>query len=232
MGQSFLDDKIIIIADYRERSVINYLTYYDCSVKEKNLMVGDFILSDRVCVERKKFQDFVNSIFDGRLFKQASELKKNFEKPIMIIEGRKYFGNVNKNSIRGALSSMAIDYGIPLIFTDDEEDTAGMLFTIAKREQKELNKSISIRGKKNKKNIYEMQKFLVSGLPFVNNKLSETLLESFKTPEKVFTADEEKLKKIKSIGEKKAKIIRKLLQTKFKKKNTNKNSNDKVKNDE
>ena len=170
MGQTFLDKKIVIVADYREKSVINYLKYYDCNVKKVNLMVGDFLASDRVCIERKKFQDFVNSIFDGRLFNQARELKKNFEKPIILIEGKKYFGNANKNSIRGAIASIAIDFSIPIVFTENEEDTAGLLFVIAKREQEDMKKNVSIRGKKNKKDIFEMQKYLVSGLPSINSK--------------------------------------------------------------
>ncbi len=215
MGQTFLDKKIKIIADYRERDIIKHLGNYDCSVKESNLMVGDFIVSDRVAIERKKYQDFVNSIFDGRLFKQASDLRMNFKNPIIIVEGRKYFGSVNKNSIRGAMASISIDFSIPMIFTDDEEDTAGMIFTIAKREQMEMKKNVSIRGRKKHKSMDEAQRYLVSGLPFVNSKISDALLKKFGTPERVFTATEEELKNLPGIGDKKAKTIKKLLQTKY-----------------
>lgn len=213
MGQTFLDSKVKVVADYRERAIIRHLRNYDCSVKESNLKVGDFIASDRVGIERKTYQDFVNSIFDGRLFRQASELRNNFQNPVIIIEGRRYFGKVNRNSIRGAMSSVIIDFGIPLVFTDDEDDTAGMIFTIAKREQEDLKRTVSIRGRKKSKTIYDAQKFLVAGLPFVNSKMSVTLLKKFKTPERVFTASEEELKKVPGIGEKKAKAIKKLLQT-------------------
>ncbi len=215
MGQTFLDKKVVIVADYRERNVINYLEYYDCKVKEMNLTVGDFIISERIGVERKTFQDFVNSVFDGRLFKQAAKLKETFSAPIIIIEGRRYFGKVNKNSLRGAMASLVVDFGIPIIQTDNEEDTAGLLFSMARREQEDLKKNISIRGKKKKKDIPELQKYLISGLPFVNSKMSKTLLEKFGTPERVFTASESELKKIRGIGEKKAKLIKKILQTKY-----------------
>ena len=53
----------------------------------KNLEVGDFILSDDVCVERKIVSDFVNSLLDRRLFTQAIEIKRNFDKPLFILEG-------------------------------------------------------------------------------------------------------------------------------------------------
>ncbi len=213
MGQTFLDKKVKVVADYRERKIIRHLHNYDCSIKESNLKVGDFIVSDRVGIERKTYQDFVNSIFDGRLFRQASELKSNFQNPIIMIEGRKYFGNVNKNSIRGALASIIVDFGIPIVFTSDEDDTAGMIFTIAKREQEELKRTVAIRGRKKTKTIYDAQKFLIAGLPAINSKMSTTLLKKFKTPEHVFTASEEELKKVPGIGEKKAKTIKKLLQT-------------------
>ena len=49
------ENKIIIFVDNREfnSKVVKELARLDCIVKPKQLEVGDYILSDRVCIERK-----------------------------------------------------------------------------------------------------------------------------------------------------------------------------------
>ena len=198
------ENKIVIFVDNREfnSKVAKELARLDCIVKPKQLEVGDYILSDRVCVERKSSKDFLASIFDQRIFAQLGALKDHFEKPILIIEGQSLYceRNVHPNALRGVLTSIAVDYSIPILWTENEKDTAGMLYWIAKREQIEEGRSITIRGEKRQLSLKEQQEFLVAGLPKVNTKIAKRLLEYFKSPEKVFTASEEELKKVKGIG--------------------------------
>ena len=92
-------------------------------VKILPLKVGDFICSERVCVERKTGDDFISSIVDGRLFEQAEELKENFAKPIILVEGDYYAGGMNENAIKAALASIILNYEIPVIMTKDEKET-------------------------------------------------------------------------------------------------------------
>ncbi|MCD6367778.1 MAG: hypothetical protein J7L45_01695 [Candidatus Aenigmarchaeota archaeon] len=216
------DNKIVIFADNREFSskVVRELARLDCIVKPKQLEVGDYILSDRVCIERKSSKDFVSSILDQRLFNQLVNLKKNFEKPILIIEGGKLFSerNVHPNAVRGALTSIAIDYSIPILWTENEKDTANMLYWIARREQSDEERSIVIRGEKKPPTLGEQQEFLIAGLPKINTKIAKRLLNHFETPERIFTAKEDDLKKVRGIGDKLAKTIRKILTEKYKKK--------------
>ena len=56
----------------------------------KNLEVGDYVVSDRVAVERKTAQDFVASIIDPErnLFRQIADLSRSYERPVLILEGR------------------------------------------------------------------------------------------------------------------------------------------------
>lgn len=213
-------DRVLIFADNREfkSRVVKELALMDCIVKPKQLEVGDYILSERVCVERKSMGDFLASIFDQRIFTQLKNLKNNFEKPILIIEGGNLYSqrDVHPNSVRGALASIAIDYSVPILWTQNEKDTAGILYWIAKREQFKEERPISIRGERKPLTLKEQQEFLVAGLPAINTKIAKRLLNHFKSPEKVFKASEEKLKKVKGIGDKIAKNIRKILTEKYK----------------
>ncbi len=206
----------IIYADDRElRSpVCRKLFELKAEIKPIRLEVGDYIVSKRVCVERKTVSDFVNSIIDKRLFQQAKDLSEQFEKPIIIVEGvGDIFSqrNIHPNAIRGAIASLIIDFGIPILQTNDGEDTAHMIHYLARREQEERNIEVALRGKRSGLTERQQQEFLVEGLPLVGPKLAKRLLKEFGSVEGVFTADEGGLKKVGKIGDKKANVIRKII---------------------
>ena len=155
-----------IIIDKRERNnVVKLLENSGLDLEFESLQVGDFILSNDVCVERKTIKDFVSSLIDKRLFNQATDLKNNFQKPLFILEGNFEdifeMCNINPNAIRAAISSLLLDYQIPIIFANSEEETVAFLKTIAKREQEERKKEISIRGCKKVYTTKEMQQYLI-----------------------------------------------------------------------
>ncbi|MHA1968835.1 MAG: DEAD/DEAH box helicase family protein, partial [Candidatus Hodarchaeales archaeon] len=64
----------LIIVDTRESAsrIPKLLKQNGARLKSAELDVGDYVLSDRVVVERKSYSDFVTSILDGRLFQPAS----------------------------------------------------------------------------------------------------------------------------------------------------------------
>jgi len=206
--QSKKEEKVIIYCDDRERKLIKELSNSDVIIRSVRLPIADFVISERVGVERKTSSDFVNSIIDQRLFIQLKELKKEFELPILLIEGNSFFERgVHPNAIFGALSSIALDFQIPILWSSNLKETKGILISLAKREQCESKKSFSIRGARKMKNAFELQKFIVSGLPNINNLLAERLLSHFKSIKKIFSASESELKEIEGIGKEKSKRI-------------------------
>jgi ERCC4-type nuclease len=208
-------DRVLIFVDSRENSIIEYFKQYDCEIQKKMLLCADFLVSDRVCIERKTVNDFVNSITDKRLFQQLKNMKDNFERPILIIEGEEtLYGTLQPNIIRGALSSIAVDLGVPIIWTRDMADTAGIVYWIAKREQLVEKRNNVLRNKKVPATTEEKQEYLISSLPDVSVVRAKALLKHFKTPEAIFNAKEEELRKVKGIGKKIAKNIRKVLEKK------------------
>ena len=209
-----------IIVDHRERAsgVVEELSKYpDVQILVKELPVADYILSDRVAVERKSVQDFVNSIIDGRLFEQATALAQAFSRPIIVVEGKDIYAarRVHPNAIRGAMAALAVDYGVPIVFTKDAVDTAAFLRVIARREQLKESRAPRIRGDKRILSLPEMQLFIVESLPYVGPKLARQLLKHFETVERVFTASERELSLVEGIGPKRAKEIRRVLTTPF-----------------
>ena len=215
-----MENNVTIYADVHEASsrILNILRER-CNLIEKQLHVGDYLLSKRVGVERKTSGDFLSSIVDGRLFKQMDELKTNFRMPLLVIEGNPLSSErkIHPNAIRGALASVSLDYGIPIIKTENNLETAEMLLTIAKREQLDRKKNISLRGSKKKKSINHRQEFLIAGLPSISSQTARLLLKHFGSPERVFAATREELMSVEGIGEKTAKRIRLLLSKQYEK---------------
>ena len=72
----------------KRRDIVNYLRLSGFTVDIQKLDVCDFIVSDRVGIERKDTSDFLGSMKDGRLFKQAQAMAEVYTKPILILEGQ------------------------------------------------------------------------------------------------------------------------------------------------
>ena len=129
-----------IFVDSREREMAKLLESLGLEVTVKNLEVGDYVVSDRVAIERKTAHDFVSSIIDPKrnLFRQIADLARTYERPVLILEGRDlYTTQMNAGSIRGAMISVAVDYGVPIIPTEDRNETVAVIALLAHREMRE-----------------------------------------------------------------------------------------------
>jgi ERCC4-related helicase len=213
------DSRPVIFADSREGSsrVLRELERLDVDIKVKSLAVADYQVSDDVAIERKTNNDFVSSIMDKRLHKQAKELVDNFKKPLMIIEGAElYSGFIHPNAVRGAMASIAVDFGISIIPTRSPEDTAAMIYRIAVREQTHEKSDIQIRTEKKPLIMWEQQLYIIESLPNIGPVTARKLLEEFKSVKSIINASEDDLKKVDGIGDKIAKRILRVVDSGFK----------------
>ncbi|GAA5818899.1 MAG: DEAD/DEAH box helicase [Methanobrevibacter sp. CfCl-M3] len=222
-------DKVIVYADSRETNskVLRGLDTISVEVQIRTMSVGDYQVSDDVAIERKTSKDFIDSIVDKRLYKQARLMKEEFKKPIMILEGDDFYtGFLSPDAIRGSIASIAIDFGISIIPTRNPEDTAAMIKRIAIREQLDDKKTeIQIRTEKKPANTWEQQLFIIESLPHIGSVTAKKLLEKFATVQNVINATETQLQEVDGIGKKTAKDIIDLLSKKylyFKNENENK----------
>jgi Fanconi anemia group M protein len=216
-----------IIIDYREdKNVVKELYKHEIDVEIKSLVYADFIMQIKdvdghvkdLGIERKTIKDFLNSIIDKRILSQLISLKENFPLQLLIIEGKENIYEIrdfHPNSIRGVLSSIAIDYQIPMIYTKNYRDTAAYLALIAKRLEKP-KKHISLISKRKPLTLREQQEYIIESLPGVGPTLSKSLLKRFKSVKNVINAKEEKLKKVEKMGNKKSKILREIFDSEYK----------------
>lgn len=184
--------KEIIEIDYREKKslVPSKLSKY-FYLEFKELKIGDYIVKDTI-IERKSMHDFVESIKNNRLKKQIKEIKQ-YKNYLLIIEGNlKRISGIHPNAAKGFIISTLINNKVPILFTEDEEETARYLFLIGNQQKKEnkINPTKKIPSKKDR------QLFVLQSFPGIGSKKSKELLEEFKTLKKVFNSDSDKLKKI------------------------------------
>jgi len=184
-----------IILDKRENNSLikSKLIEFNANFSEEILEIGDYLINQTI-IERKTYKDFLSSLKDKRLFNQIKEMKK-YQTRYLILEGFdfSYNSNFHPNSIRGALLSIA--NLIPIIYTENESDTAKFLLQIAKR-QTISTKNISKREKKSKLSTQEQKQFILEGFPKIGPATASSLLKEFSSLKNIFNAKESDLKKI------------------------------------
>lgn len=208
-------NKVVIIADYREKEVIEHLKNMGANVNEMNLKIGDFVCSgDGVIIERKSHNDFVSSIVDGRIFEQLKYLKENYKRPVIIVEGISN-REIDDNALKATIASLIAKFDASFVNTKNSLDTARMVYWLAKKEQEDTNKSLGFKQGKKPKEVKRLQEFILSSIPGISHVLARRLLKNFGTVEQVISASEIELSKVKGVGKKLANKIKKLLTNKY-----------------
>lgn len=207
---------IRIEVDYRERpsGILEVLrNRSEVIVEEKRLSIGDYRMNGHITVERKTTKDFIISIIDGRLFSQASRLKKFAEKPIIVIEGRDLYHTgyeMDPRAIKGAITSLSTVWYIPVILSKDLCGTADFLVMTGIQDMEYLAQYVKRVGRKPKR-VKRLKLHILQGLPQIGPKTANRMLEHFGSIEKAITADESELAIVEGIGRKKAAMIRKIV---------------------
>jgi ERCC4-related helicase len=202
---SEIEIKPIVYVDNREKGndIAKRLIDLGAEVKLKQLETADYIVSMRAGIEYKKVEDFINSLIDGRLLSQIKSLSENFERPLIIVEGEQsIYGvrNIHPNAIRGLISSITIDFRIPILYTKDPADTAETIFSIAKREQilKKNDNLLHFSKKALTKN--QQKEYIISSFPNIGTNIAKELLNKFGSIKNIVNADITELQRIEKVG--------------------------------
>ena len=212
-------ENLRIIVDEREQKsgIPELLRSVGLNVEMKTLPIGDYIVAPETVVERKSIRDLMSSVFDGRLFDQCSRLKEHFAFPIILVEGNvDEIEDITDNPLifYGALSTVAIDFKIPIIPTPNATHTAKLLVSMCSR--KDAPKGPYLKKIKKSSDLQKQQLSVLCSFPGIGEKFAVRMLEKFGTPFKVFTATTIELAKVEGLGEARAKKIKKMLESKSK----------------
>mgnify|MGYP000551380784 CR=1 FL=1 len=217
------DEQVEIVVDQREldAGIAKDLSRTEgVQTRLETLAVGDYVLSDRVVVERKTVADFMDTLTGGderSLFEQLKDATRHYARPVVIIEGSGLYEerNVHPNAIRGAVASLAVDFGASVLRTNGEDETRQLLATIAQREQEDEDRTVSVHGEKSSKTLAEQQEYVVAAVAEVGPVTAEALLVEFGSVEAVMTADEDALQAAEGVGEVTAERFREVVASRY-----------------
>jgi Fanconi anemia group M protein len=213
------DGTVEVVVDQREMdsTIPRELSKRDgVRTRLETLDVGDYVLSDRVVVERKSIDDFLDTLTGGdrSMFEQLGDASRHYSRPVVIVEGEgSLYGRrqVHPNAIRGALASLAVDFGVSVLRTQSQADTMELLAVVAEREQEVEGREVSVHGEKASKTLPEQQEYVVSSIADVGPVTARSLLEHFSTVEAVMTARADDLEDVAGVGAVTAERIREVV---------------------
>ncbi len=216
-------ENLRIIVDDRERKsgIPDLLKSVGLNIEMKTLPIGDYIVAPETVVERKSIRDLMASVFDGRLFDQCSRLKEHFEYPIILVEGNvDEIEEITENPLifYGAISTVVLDFKIPIIPTPSAAHTAKLLVSLCSK--KDAPKGPYLKKIKKSSDLEKQQLSVLCSLPGIGEKFAIRMLAKFGTPSKVFSATISELAKVEGLGESRAKKVKKTLDSKSKFLNT------------
>lgn len=203
-----------MVIDERERKsgIPDLLREVGVRVEMTNLPIGDYIVAPETVVERKSVHDFISSVFDGRLFDQCNRMREHFEHPAIIIEGNvDEIAQITENPLvfYGAVSSVVLDFRIPVVPTPNASNTAKLLIAMCARQEKA--KGPFLKKIRKSGDTHRQQLSVLCSLPGVGEKLASRMLEKFGSPGNSLNASLAELSKIEGMGQSRAQKIRKLL---------------------
>ena len=212
-------ENLRIIVDEREKKsgIPELLKSVGLNLEMKTLPIGDYIVAPETVIERKSIHDLMSSVFDGRLFDQCSRLKEHFQHPIVLMEGNvDEIEEITDNPLifYGAISTVVLDFKIPVIPTPSATHTAKLLVSMCSK--KDSPKGPYLKKIKKSSDLERQQLSVLCSLPGIGEKFAIRMLEKFGTPLKVFTATTAELAKVEGLGEARAKKIKKMLDSKSK----------------
>jgi len=204
---------IHIIADDREHKsevIQSLLQIEDIDVTIRRLTMGDYQVDNRLIIERKTLKDFAISIIDGRLFKQMIRLANSKSEGVLIIEGTA--GDIadlgmTREAMQGALITVSLILGIPVLRSKDPSETARLMVYIACQIESIARGGLQRHGYKPKNN-RKRKLFILQGLPGVGPERAERLLARFGSVEAVISASSSQLQSVDGIGKNIADKIR------------------------
>ncbi len=215
-------ETVEIVVDQREMdaSIARDLSRREgLTTRLETLEVGDYVVSDRVVVERKTVADFLETLTGSErsLFDQVGDASRHYARPVVVIEGDGLYAerNVHPKAIGGALASLVVDFGVSVLQTADEDETADLVETIARREQADADREVSVHGEKQSKTLAEQQVYVVAAIAEVGPVIARSLLEHFGSVEAVMTADADALRDVDGVGDVTAERIREVVESDY-----------------
>jgi ERCC4-type nuclease len=189
-----------VLFDHREAKsgIPAALAAAGLTVTPAQLPAGDYVVSDRLVVERKTGADLAASIKDRRLFEQIDRLREAYAAVVLLVEGEPV--HIAERSWQGALGR-ALVAGVAVLRTADPDDSAAWLVRLHRLEGKSPSEPRGRpRTRRPTEDVRQVAEDVLRCLPGISTVGAGRLLEHFGSLAEVFAADEAQLRAVTGIG--------------------------------
>jgi ERCC4-type nuclease len=179
-------------------------------VRLQRLPVGDYLVDDNLLFERKTLVDLAASIMDGRLFRQGLRLASASARGVVILEGTSRDlaqSRMRREAIQGALVTLTLSFGIPLLRSVNPEETAALILLAARQGRVHASGSLPRPGRR-PRGKPRVQSRVLQGLPRIGPERAKRLIDHFGSIEGVMGATADELAAVPGIGKGIADAIR------------------------
>ncbi|WP_276321974.1 ERCC4 domain-containing protein [Nitrosococcus wardiae] len=180
------------------------------SIKFQRLPLGDYLIDNRLLAERKTLMDLIASIQDGRLFRQGCRLATSQYRTVILLEGTTASladNKMSREAIQGAIITLTLILGIPLLRSRHSEESAKLLIYAAQQMRRVATGALPRKGRR-PKGKRRTQLTLLQGLPGIGPERARQLLAHFGSVEAILNAQLEELMTVPGIGKGVARDIR------------------------
>src|SRR3954471_11320794 len=203
----------MLLFDHGERrsGVPGELERLGVDVHGTRLPAGDYVLSDRLVVERKGPADLAASIKDRRLFEQLARLADAYPSGVLIVEGDPV--HMHEAAWQGALGR-ALTLGASVLRTRDPRDTAEWIARLYRLEGKPASEPRgSPRLRRPTEDDIQTAEDVLRCLPGISTVGAGRLLAHFGSLEQFFPPRREELLEVRVIGPVRARTLDRLFRT-------------------
>lgn len=210
--------KVYVDSKEQKKTIKKYYAFFkQKGIEPEKKILGDYgdVALFLTCkqwlnIERKTYSDFVTSYISGHIQDQASRMNKVSDNYCVIVYGsisdlkrlyHKYpaVKHIKQTSVDKMVRTLMMIYKCPVFFVDNEAQYFQEIIRIAETINKKGNESLQKKPVSVLKNRKDVE--IIMGANRIGEKTALTLLNAFKTPEKVFNASREELLKINGIGD-------------------------------
>ncbi len=209
-----LSNEIHVEIDHRERPsglVEAFAAHSGVKVSVLELPIGDVRVDTRLVIERKTLFDLERSIVDQRLFSQALRLARIRDRgciPLIVLEGRIAEGAVSREAVQGALVTLTLIFGLPVLRSWDVEETARLCLYAGRQLRGAATGEGIVRGGYRPRKKRRRQLYILQGLPGIGPERAARLLDRFGSVEAAISASESELAEVEWVGPGTAAAIR------------------------
>ena len=147
---------------------------------------------------------------NGRLFRQAIRLAKHERRGVILLEGgARNLGEcrMSREAIQGALITLTVFLGLPLLRARDADESARLL-ELPARQGRCVAEGSMARPAKRPKNRRALQLHILQSLPGIGPTRAARLLKRFGSVEAVLAAEAAQLEEVAGVGRETARRIR------------------------